>query len=274
MKDYHLKPGFVSGSAGRLYALDVEPAGETVAQAIYLPPHGEELNRCRTMIAGQARELAKRGIACRLLDYYGTGDSDGDFRQGNWSLWLADAAAQIADFQRTTSRPVVVVGCRLGAMLAMDLLADNSLNVQQVVLVQPVLQGKQYVTQLLRQRMALQMSTGADVENTDQLRERIAQGETLEIGGYEFAAELLTHLDGVSPERWSGLRDASIVWIEHVSDAAREIAIVSRKIVAQLQEQGNAVAPVRVCTAPVWQLHERECVQGAVTAFANLELSV
>jgi pimeloyl-ACP methyl ester carboxylesterase len=54
------------------------------------------------------------------FDYYGTGDSGGDYRDGTVSGWVADAALAIDVLkQKMKVEQVCLVGLRLGATLAM-----------------------------------------------------------------------------------------------------------------------------------------------------------
>jgi alpha/beta superfamily hydrolase len=72
---------------------------------LIIPPFAEELNKSRWILAEVGRELARRGVASILPDLYGTGDSDGEFREACWTRWRKDIA-QAAAWSAAQGRPV------------------------------------------------------------------------------------------------------------------------------------------------------------------------
>src|SRR5438477_12928924 len=85
---------------------------------IYVPPFAEEMNLARRMAALQARALAAAGTGVLLLDLFGTGDSDGDFCDASWELWMEDilVAADWLEGQGPTQ--IGLWGLRMGGLLA------------------------------------------------------------------------------------------------------------------------------------------------------------
>jgi alpha-beta hydrolase superfamily lysophospholipase len=82
------------------------------------------------------------------FDYFGTGDSAGSSEEGSLAEWTADiasAATQLADLSGV--RRVSLVGMRLGAVLAAAASA-RGLAVQDLVLWDPILSGRSYLSQL------------------------------------------------------------------------------------------------------------------------------
>lgn len=257
MAEYHIQPGFFSGAHGDLYKLDVMPIKDMRAQVMYLPPHGEELNRCRSLIAAQARVFAQNGIGCRVVDYFGSGDSDGDFSEGTLEIWQQDLATQVNELKANSSVPVYLVGFRLGALLAASYINNNVEAIKGALFIQPVIQGKQYVTQLLRQRMAGQMGAGVNTESTDQMRESILAGNNLEIGGYEFNSKLLIDIEKLSLTGNINLINQEIFWLEFEQNLGKGLSIGSQRAVDGLKDLGNSVEAECVFDPPIWQLHER-----------------
>src|SRR5689334_9630124 len=75
----------------RLFAVHWPAAAPSLRQAVLvLPPFAEELNKCRPMLAAQARALAAAGLDVLLVDLFGTGDSDGEFVEARWERWQQD----------------------------------------------------------------------------------------------------------------------------------------------------------------------------------------
>ncbi|MFC6669027.1 hypothetical protein [Marinobacterium aestuariivivens] len=71
---------FIAGRQGRLYLATF--GNSAAAQAVlFLPAFAEEMNLSRAVVARQARMLAECGYFVVLLDYFGTGDSEGKSMQ-------------------------------------------------------------------------------------------------------------------------------------------------------------------------------------------------
>lgn len=184
------QPFYLRGSCGELFALHYPSArAELRLPGILLaPPFAEELNRARRMIALQARAFSRLGYDVLIVDLYGTGDSAGDFSDARWEIWLADLAAGAA-WLRERGNQVIFWGLRLGAMLAVE--AAHAEPGSDLLLWQPVVSGRSYLSQFLRIRLAAGLTAPeARGESTTTLRERLAAGEVLEVAGYGIAPEL------------------------------------------------------------------------------------
>jgi exosortase A-associated hydrolase 2 len=117
---------------------------------LILPPFAEEMNCCRRVFAQLANQLTNAGIDCFLPDFYGTGDSDGDFSAISLQHWRKDILSflpQLAGYAQ-----VHLLGCRFGAALLLDWLPDirQLIPAGQVLLWQPQLDAKRFWQQLQR----------------------------------------------------------------------------------------------------------------------------
>jgi exosortase A-associated hydrolase 2 len=207
-----------------------------------------------------------------VLDLFGTGDSQGEFREGNWTVWQQDIEQQISVLRAAHDAPVILIGFRLGGLGVIDYLDRHQNTVDQAILIQPVLSGKQYVTQLLRQRMAAQITSGVEKETTSQLRERLDSGENLEIGGYEFGCQLLNDLDNLNVTEKQSVSNVHFSWLEYVASETSDLTLPSKKAIAQFEEQSNRVSVKPFVDHQVWQLHEREEAEASIKVFEDLEL--
>ncbi|WP_027211455.1 alpha/beta fold hydrolase [Burkholderia sp. WSM2232] len=96
-----------------------------------------------------AESLAERGIAVLRFDYPGTGDSAGDASEpGRWRAWIDSIRQAVALLRQSTGvERVSLCGLRLGATLA-ALAAQELADVDGLVLLSPVLSGKNYQREL------------------------------------------------------------------------------------------------------------------------------
>ncbi|MDE2161212.1 MAG: hydrolase 2, exosortase A system-associated, partial [Burkholderiales bacterium] len=186
----HARPRFLELGGRRLFALDIVPAGSCRGAVLYLPPFTEEMNRCRAHAARQARALAALGYRCLLLDYHGTGESGGSTPEGDWDLWLDDARRAARWLADDSALPLTVWGVRTGALLAARLAAARETDVERLLFWQPVLDGKQFLNQHLRLRIATQIVHAEARETTESIRARLRAGETIEVGGYPLTPAL------------------------------------------------------------------------------------
>ena len=105
---------------------------------------------------------ARAGRAFVRFDYFGHGESSGDFRHGTISRWRADALAVLDEL---TAGPQILVGSSMGAWLALHVALARPKQIVALLLIAP---AADFTETLLWQRLA------ADVQ-----REIIEKGEWL-----------------------------------------------------------------------------------------------
>lgn len=257
------KPQFFTASKGPLFTLSIPAQGPHQGTFIYIPPFAEEANKSRRMAALQGRSLSKMGYDVILLDLYGTGDSQGDFQEGDWPVWKADIKLVVE--QLVPKGPLSFWGLRMGCLLIADFLQDHPMEVKNCLFWQPVSLGQQLVTQFLRLEMANTMQ--AEEKITPKiLRQRLQQGESVEVAGYRLNANLIAQLDELK------LLDIQftcqqLYWIELVKQAGKTISPVADKILQQWRSQIPGIQSHSVVGDSFWATQE------IATAPALLECS-
>ena len=171
------------------------PAQSSGPCVLVVPPFGEEMNKCRRMIVEVARALAAEGTAVLVPDLYGTGDSEGEFRDADWETWKADLDTAVGWAKEQGWLLKGVLAIRLGSVLAAEWLRERNHALERAVLWQPVESGNAFLTQFLRLRVAASMMDSRR-ETVGELRKKLSGGETLEVAGYELSGRLATQLDG------------------------------------------------------------------------------
>ena len=190
------RPFFLRFTAGRRFCLLHAPERRAIGAVLYVHPLAEEMNKSRRMAALQARALAASGWFVLQVDLFGCGDSDGDFGDADWQRWLADVDEARGWLRGETGQEPVLWGLRAGCLLATEAAARASERVE-LVLWQPVISGRQHLTQWLRLNVAGRLldASAADRSGTQALQARFARGETVEIAGYRIAAALAAGLE-------------------------------------------------------------------------------
>ena len=126
------------------------PDNESARAAVLIcPPVGHEYHESYSTLRLLAEKLVDQGICSLRMDYDGVGDSAGDYRDPERAqAWSASVDAGLATLRRAGATSVVLIGMRLGALLA-GLAAARDGSVDGVVLWDPVASGRGY---LLEQR--------------------------------------------------------------------------------------------------------------------------
>jgi exosortase A-associated hydrolase 2 len=223
------------------------PAG----QLLIVPPFAEEMNKSRRMLALLARACAYRGVGTLLVDLYGTGESEGDFGEARWEIWKQDVAAALAWLHERAGGGVRMLGVRLGALLALDVVRESE-PATPVLMWQPTLSGAAAITQFLRMRMvsSLTRTGSSEMESTDALRRRLDSGQPVEVAGYEVHPQLARKIDDLRLEDLASARAAPIRWFELASEPGRGVAPASRRALERLQERGIEVREAVIVGPP------------------------
>lgn len=262
-------PVFIHSDAGRVFAIYHPPAAAApdLGDLIFVPPFAEELNRSRHVVARQARALAARGCGVLILDLFGTGDSEGDFADCRWHIWRADVLAGEAWLRDRGRTRIGLWGLRLGGLLAMDVASRSDAPYSHILLWQPVLNGKLFLTQFLRIRVAADMSKGVGEKlTTKELRETLRAGRLLDVAGYELAPDLAEALDDLAMEPLGPASATSISWLEVVADEAAGIAPGSARLLEKWRNQDVPVEAAAIADPPFWSLMEPEWTPNLIAA--------
>ncbi len=251
-----LRPFYLAGVKGPLLAIYYAPVGELhpLGDILLAPPFAEEMNRCRAMVAMQARAFAQMGIGTLVLDPYGTGDSGGDFSGASWALWRDDLKRGIEWLRRHANGCRALWGIRLGAVMAAELALEDR-GIARLLFWQPVVQGKQYFTQFLRIRIAAEMADRDGIKTTDALREWSASGEIVEVSGYRIGPDLARQLDSVRLPDASDISSLHLSWFEVLASA--ETPCGNARAIDGYKSAGVTLDFVSVIGPAFWLIHER-----------------
>lgn len=140
MDDIERRPIVFEGCAG------IVREGASRRGVLLCPAFGLEGLTTRRALADLADRLAAHGLSCLVFDWIGTGDSCGDDRDPDrLAAWTASFHAAVAALRRECAvDEVVVVGLRLGAMLAARAAATRD-DIAEFVALAPVVSGRLHV---------------------------------------------------------------------------------------------------------------------------------
>jgi exosortase A-associated hydrolase 2 len=264
------RPRFLDSSSGRLFSVEfpAPPACDTGAAVLIVPPIGEEMNKCRRMLALAARACQAAGITALMIDLHGTGDSAGDFRDGSVSQWRDDLDTSMIHLQRGGARTLHFLAVRSGALLVDVARLPDSIG--RLALWQPVLSGRQVVSQWFRLSAAGNLVAGADRGGEQRSRELLAAQGFVEIAGYDLSQQLIRELEilelrSVLTPSWS-----RAAWFEVVAeDAAAAPSPAASRALDAARAGGLEVDARALAGEPFWATPEISVVPELVRATSD-----
>ena len=240
---------FIPSNQGKLFITQFGGWASDTA-ILCLPSITEELNLSRAVIAKQAQAFANKGCPCFVLDYFGTGDSEGEFEQANCDIWLDNILTTGNWLQQQGVKKIILWGIRFGALLilAHQRKLHESLPIKQQLLWKPVTNGKQFAGQFLRiKQTSDMMKKSAEKVNW---RQHILDGHDTEVAGYLVTAEMLVSMETLKVE--NEIQPIShIDWFEL---AANEPTPLTKKLTNNCPD--NKITVHCFESPPFWQVPE------------------
>lgn len=223
---------------------------------LFVPPFGEEMNKCRRQVTETADLLVDAGYAVLSLDLFGTGDSEGDFQEATWALWRDNVVSAIA-WSAAKGLPVhAVIATRLGCALAMEALEEAQHAVRFTALWQPVESGRQFMTQFLRLRVAASMMQAGDKVTVEDLKARLARDEAIEVAGYLLGGELWRAVEALELALHIDERLGRLSIWEIGRGPAEELSVPGKRLLRRARERGLDVSADRLSGEPFWSSTE------------------
>ena len=249
---------FLDTPRGRIFCLEAPAQSDSCL--IVVPPFAEEMNRCRRMWTLLAAQLTAAGIGVLVPDLHGTGESDGDFVDARWDSWRDDLDVVCRFAHSNGMRRMALLGVRLGALLALDYLHSGTsadTRSAQLILWQPVIDGRQHINQFLRLKLAAGMRQGeTSKETTATLRERLARGEPLEVAGYELAPQLIAAVDALDGKSLAPTSIDHAEWLEVSTLETPSLTPASVRTLESWRAAGVDVHAQAARGEPFWSLQE------------------
>jgi pimeloyl-ACP methyl ester carboxylesterase len=131
-------------------------------------PWGVEYQSAHRAMRQLAKQLVRAGLDVLRFDYYGTGDSSGEMTAGDVAGWCDDIGSAIEELRDTTGvASVGLIGLRLGATLAATVAAKRPDEVDNLVLWDPVVSGREYVAEMLLRQKPETQTAGSELLHID-----------------------------------------------------------------------------------------------------------
>lgn len=255
MSRSRLEPFFLDTPAGRLFLLLRAPP-DADRCVLFVPPFGEEMNKCRRQVTETAELLVLAGYAVLLPDLFGTGDSAGEFHEATWNTWRHNIVSAIA-WSGGQGLPVdAVVATRLACLLAAQALKEAQHTVDCTAFWQPIGSGQQFMTQFLRLRVATSMMQDSGKETVDELKARLQRGDSVQVAGYSLGGALWQAIDHLELEPLLHTRLGRLSMWEIGRGEEGELSILGKRLLRSAIERGLDVSAGRLSGEPFWSSTE------------------
>jgi len=192
-------PFFLPNGSYSLFGILHLPDGPAAgAPFVLCHPFGEEKLWTHRVFVSFARQLAADGYPVLRVDYMGNGDSDGHFSASSLATVQSDVRAAVAEVRRRTGAASVnLLGLRFGALVA-SLVAEDTPDIERLILWSPVVDGARYMQELLRINLTTQMATKKEItHDREAMVAAMQQGRTVNVDGYEMAYPLYSEVSAV-----------------------------------------------------------------------------
>lgn len=166
---------------------------------IFCDSIGSEKYYSHRVLVNFAKLLQKRGYFALLFDYYGNGDSEGDFESTNLDTYLSDIKAAIEFLtEKVKVEEICLLGLRLGSVFG-SLLAAEEKRIKNLILWSPVIDVGKYLYDNLRSNLNIQVQIYKKINfNRDQLIEQIENNCSVEVEGYVISRDFYRSLSHIN----------------------------------------------------------------------------
>ena len=229
------------GLHGVLYEPDKNPA----AAVLVLSPLFEEKRAAHRAIATFCSALCDAGYTVLHPDLFGCGNSAGALSEASLERWKEDVDAAISFLkERSRVENLIIVGCRMGGLLAGWYLSEHPDAAGRLLLWNPVTDGNLYISAARKRRMIQDSITNADEKPTVDPRE---------VEGQVLSEDLFNELKGISLMKLPPPANTRIFQCSFNDKLTSEI---QRLLTAWGQKEGEDKFPLRCVVAqPFWNAH-------------------
>ena len=235
---------------------------------LYVHPFAEEMNKSRRMAALQARALARAGYAVLLIDLLGCGDSSGDFGDATWQDWVRDVVHGCHWLRDRLDAPLWLWGLRAGCLLAVQAMRQLA-NPCNFIFWAPATSGKIQLQQFLRLKVAADLLGGNAKGVTEELRQQLAAGASIEVAGYRVSPGLANGMEQsvlAPPASVPPQQPPRLEWFEMSTREDAALSPVTAKAITLWRQSGFALRSHIVHGPSFWQTAEIEDAPALIAA--------
>lgn len=166
---------------------------------VFCAPFAEEKLWAQRIYTNFAQYLSEKGFSVLRFDYFGHGDSDGNFEDADILSRLQNISCAVNLLREKENIGIVgVFGLRFGATLA-ALSAEQGLGIDFLLLWEPIIQGEKYIKECLRTNLTYQTATYKKIFYTrNQMVEDLMSDRPVNIDGYLLTGKLFRQIGEIN----------------------------------------------------------------------------
>ena len=192
------RPFYIIRGNKNIFAVLHTPRSITKKKGIiFIHPYAEEKQYIDRIFVHFARLLCSRGYFVMRFDFYGCGDSEGNFEELTFESQISDIQSISNQFTRDTGiGEISLFGVRLGASIAIQY-AGIDKNVSDLILWSPIVNGAEYAETLLRNKIFASFTENKKVSKGKILNDLHSEGR-IDIGGYYLTKNYYDYLNDLN----------------------------------------------------------------------------
>ena len=221
---------------------------------VFCHPFAEEKLISHRGMVNLARRLTKEGAYSFRFDEMGHGDSDGNFEDSTVETRVSDIRCAVSHLREQTGvERVGLLGVRFGATLAV--LASKTVSeIDCLILISPIVDGKSYIEQCLRSNLATQMATYRKIiKEREQLIQELTAGEMVNIDGYLLTKTLYEQMQDINLLSLSCILSKDVAVIQVSKNKARVIDEDLNRLSIKFKGENNRTDFLMVLEDPFWK---------------------
>lgn len=220
-----LSGAFIDGGAGRILVVNHRPEAIAEHAVLVIPAFAEEMNKSRRLVWETGVALRERGLWTLVPDLFGTGDSEGDFADARWDIWVDDVCRTVQWARANGAVKISVLAVRFGMALFAAATERMNETFDRAVAWQPVVSGADVLRPLVRMKVMSQRMAGGPAVSADaMLRELLDGDQPLELGGYLLSPALAKSISAVRSVEPAGAPAGVAFEFEPATGARQEAA--------------------------------------------------
>jgi len=205
---------------------------------IFLHPYAEEKQRIDRIFVHMARLLCAKGYSAIRFDFYGCGDSEGNFEEVTIDSQISDLRNVRNMFVREKGiDEISLFGIRLGANIAIQY-AGMDKDIEKLILWSPIINGAEYAETLIRNKIFSSLMDSKIRISKEQILSTLDSEGCVDIDGFYLTKqnyEYLNNMDAYtkslnsSCEAFIGITKSETSIITKYESFAKKLRIIGNK---------------------------------------------
>ena len=196
------RPLYIENDNKHIFAVIHTPEKTTKKKGIiFVHPYAEEKQRVDRILVGFARRLCSKGWFVMRFDFYGCGDSEGNFEELSNETQISDLQNVKNHFVKATGvEEVCLFGVRLGANIAIQYAGMDN-NITNIILWSPMLNGVGYAETLIRNKIFSGFMDKKNKVTREQILAELKENGWVDIDGFHLTKnyyDYLNHLNDIT----------------------------------------------------------------------------